>query len=187
MVTFSTQPLYFMKCPPPPVPRPKNRSGSLREKNLLPPPGIEHRSLHPVASSLYCLRFPEISVLLRSDAVSLGGLWFDTRQWSRNYEHQTSGVAAPSFRRTETSNTRCESLKHDYAILSVRNFQKNSRLKLVVAVYMQTPGVGCWTHHLREVDRVILLPRVRGGPPLHLQRNYYSHLAAAVAAAGDNF
>jgi hypothetical protein len=78
MVTFTTQPLYSRKGTPPlppPVTRPKNRSGLLGdEKNLLSLPGIEHRIVHPVASSLYCLGCPEVSVVLSFDAVSLENL-----------------------------------------------------------------------------------------------------------------
>jgi hypothetical protein len=60
---------------PPPLPRPKNRSGLLgEEKNLLSAPGIEHGIVHPVASSLYCLRYPEISAVLSFDAMSLENL-----------------------------------------------------------------------------------------------------------------
>jgi hypothetical protein len=78
MVTYTTQSLYSRKRNPPlptPVPRPKNRSGLLREeKNLLSLPGIEHRIVHPFASSLYCLGCPEVSVVLSYDAVFLENL-----------------------------------------------------------------------------------------------------------------
>jgi hypothetical protein len=67
--------------PLPPVPRPKNRPGLLgEEKNLFSLPGIEHRIVHPVASSLYCLRCPEVSVVLDFEAVSLENLWATIRE-----------------------------------------------------------------------------------------------------------
>lgn len=76
MVTFTTQPLYSRKKIPPPsgtqVKEPVWTFGE--EKNLLSLPGIEHRIVHPVASSLCCLGCPEVKVVLSFDAVSLENL-----------------------------------------------------------------------------------------------------------------
>jgi len=70
---------------PPPLPslepRPKNRSGLLgKHKNFLSLPGIEHRIVHSVASSLYILRSPVVSAVLIYEAVSLENLWATIRR-----------------------------------------------------------------------------------------------------------